>query len=100
MLSNEICAQPRKVFRLMKGPLSHYNKVPIVAPAQWMDHVDISNTAENTEAFSVAYQQLVTCLCIQFSGTSTNLRKRLLISSCQSVRLSVSLSFRIELVSR
>jgi hypothetical protein len=54
MLSNEICAQLRR-FRLMKGPLSHYNKVSIVEPAQSMDHRDISNTAENSEAFSVAY---------------------------------------------
>jgi hypothetical protein len=92
MLLNKICAKLRTVLHVMKGPFSHYNKVPIVEPAQWTDHRDISNTAENTDAFSVAYQQLVTCLCDQFWALSQTCEKRLLISSCQSVGPSVYLS--------
>jgi hypothetical protein len=75
----------------MKGPFTHYNKVPIVEPAQSMDHRDISNTVESTDAFSVTYQQLVACQCVRFWGAFANLRKMTinLMSVCPSVCLSV-----------
>jgi hypothetical protein len=94
MLLYEICAQFRTVFLMMMGLLYHYYKVPI-EPAQSMDHRDISSTAENTDAFSFAYQQLVTCHRVQFWGAFTKLRKAA-IKFVMSICLSVSPSFRIE----
>lgn len=75
MLLNGICAKFRTVFLMMTDLLKHYYKVPIVEPAQSMYNRDISNTAENRDAFSFAYQQLVTCHLVQFWDSFAKLKQ-------------------------
>ena len=42
-----------KYFVVETEVLCTYSKVATVGPYQWMDHLDISNTADNTGTFSV-----------------------------------------------
>jgi hypothetical protein len=95
MLLNETCAQLRTAFIMMMCLLIHYHKVPTVEPALSMDYCDISNTAENTDAFNFAYQQLVTCHHVKFWGAFAKLRKatiKFVMSICLFVCPSVHLS--------